>query len=250
MKKLILILLSIPLAAGAFTLNSSTNSDLEGWDGGDVQLLVNTANCPAGIDVPGIIAEAADVWNNVPTSSIKVSYGGSTTSTTFSSPPTVYCEPNFQAVTGGSQNSVPGAGAVQSPGGRISSGLLYLNASAGSANIANYDRTTLVMILAHEIGHILGLGHSESMNALMYYSGSAKTTLRLSQDDIDGISYLYPANELGGDKIAGCGLVQNLNPPTGGGTTGLVLLALVPLLAGFVVREAGRRRPKFHPRFA
>lgn len=228
--------LLIPALASAFTLNSSTNPDLEGWSDTDVKLMVNEANCPAGVDVPGIIAEAVEVWNNVPTSSIKVSYGGATTSTTFASPPTVYCEPNFQAVTHANQNYVPGAAAVQSPGGRVSSGLMYLNASAGTGNIANFDHTTLVIILAHEIGHLLGLGHSDTTNALMYYDGSYKTTLRLSQDDIDGISYLYPANELGGDKIAGCGLIRGVKPPSGGGP-GMLILWLLPVMAGLLARE-------------
>lgn len=213
----------------AFTLNSTSNPNLKGWDGGDVQLVVNTSNCPASVDVVGIIEAAAQVWNNVPTSAIKVSYGGSTTSTSLSSPPTVYCETNFQAVLGADQNAVPGAAAVSAPTGQITQGVLVLNVSSGLGNIANFNETTLKIILAHEIGHILGLGHSSDIRALMYYDASAKTELRLAQDDIDGMSYFYPSDELKNNKYAGCGHVQNLPPPSGPSLFFLFLLMSIPI---------------------
>lgn len=217
------------LPAQAFTLNSSGNSGLKGWAGKEMILLVNTDNCPAGVDVPAIIQDAVKLWNNVSTSSVKVSYGGTTTSTTFSSPATVYCETDFQTVVGADQNAVPGAASVTTAGGRINGGLLYLNASGGQGNIGNFDQTTLLVILAHEIGHLLGLGHSHDTEALMYYDASAKKNLSLGQDDIDGISYLYPSDEFSGDALAGCGTVSSLPPPTTGTKMFVLMLLLLPL---------------------
>lgn len=237
MVKILFYLNLITTSSFAFTLSSSTNPNLEGWAGGDVQLLVNTANCPANVDVVGIIKDSVAVWNNVPTSSVKVSYGGSTTSTTFASPTTVYCETNFQTVVGADQNFVPGAANTGTVGGRITQGILYLNVSAGNANIANYDQTKLRIILAHEIGHILGLGHSGTANSLMYYNASARQKLSISQDDIDGISYLYPSNEFSDSKFAGCGLVKDLPPPKGGGLTLLMLMLCLPLLVAVRFRN-------------
>ncbi|HKQ54053.1 MAG TPA: matrixin family metalloprotease [Pyrinomonadaceae bacterium] len=51
----------------------------------------------------------------------------------------------------------------------------------------------LVTVAAHEIGHSLGLAHSQVPGALMYpfYSGSHRF---LDQDDINGIRSIYPAN--------------------------------------------------------
>lgn len=227
--------------AHAFTLNSPNNPNLEGWRNSNIELLVNLANCPSGIDVVGLISEAADVWNHAPTSRVKVSYGGTTTSTAWSSPTTVYCETNFQAVVGADQNAVPGAAAVDGSTGEITRGVLYLNVSAGQANIANFDSKLLKIILAHEIGHILGLGHSESSSALMYYDASSKQELNLSQDDIDGISYLYPSDELSGDDFAGCARIQNSRPMPPSQTGATLLLLLLPLIAWFS-RQVARPR--------
>lgn len=221
--------------AQAFTLNSSTNSNLKGWDNGEIRLLVNTANCPANVDVVGVIQAAAEVWNNVPTSTVKVTYDGATTSTSFSSPTTVYCETNFQAVTHADQNYVPGAAAVVGSTGTITHGILYLNASSGTGNIGNFDQTTLTIILAHEIGHVLGLGHSESPTALMYFDASAKTELSLAQDDMDGVTYLYPADETKG-KMAGCGLVKNSVPPSGPSRFLMLVLLMLPLFVLWKLR--------------
>ncbi len=224
----------------AFTLTGTFEA---AWPDPEVKFVVNTANCPASIDVVSLLQEAAKLWNNVPTSKIKVSYGGATTSTTDSSPPTVYCATNFGAVTGADQGSTIGVGRG-SPSvlnGPITSGLLILNASAGAGNISNQPPEALKLIMAHEIGHVLGLGHSQDPTALMWYTASGKMNAALSQDDVDGISYLYPRNEIGGDKIMGCGLVGAVaggwtggrgggsEPPTGSALA-LALFLLLPLL--------------------
>lgn len=231
----LILLAAVP--ARAFTLNSTANSDLKGWSGGDVQLLVNTANCPAGVDVVAIVKDAVEVWNNVPSSSVKVSYGGATTSTASGSPPVVYCETNFAAIPGGPDaNYVPGAATVSAPGGQIVAGRIFLNATGGSANIANFDFNTNVITMAHEIGHLLGLGHSHTTIALMYFDGSYRSNLGLAQDDIDGISYLYPSDETKGG-IYGCGTVQG-GTPMGPSSALLILLLLALPLAAFARSRA------------
>lgn len=221
--------------AWAFTLNSSHNSNLLGWNKGEIQLDINESNCPASVDVPAIIADAAAVWNNVPTSTLKVSVGNATTSTSMASPVTVYCETNFGGVA--HPDYVPGAAAVNGSTGRITQGILYLNASGGQANIANFSATELKVILAHEIGHIVGLGHSDSPVALMYYDASAKTELKLSQDDIDGVAYLYPSDEFNDKKWAGCGLIKDMKPPTTGSMGTFLFLTLLPLLTYLSLRR-------------
>lgn len=222
--------------AQAFTLVSPDNSNMKGWNNPSISLVVNLSNCPPHIDVVGIIKDAAKIWNNVPTSRVSVSYEGPTTLSQISSPTVVYCEGNFQAVVGADQNYVPGAALADYMSGEITQGVLYLNVSAGTGNIANFDRDKLVIILAHEIGHIIGLGHSDSTASLMYYDASAKEHLALSQDDIDGVSYLYPRDEMAEDKMMGCGLVKNLPPPSGH-SKWIYAMLLLPMIFGLLLRS-------------
>lgn len=237
------ILLSTLAFAGelhGFTLQGS-DPNAKGWTDHNVAFYVNPSNCPAGVDVPGIIGEAADIWNNVATSKVKLSYGGTTISTAAGSPPIVYCEPNFQTVIGASQNSIPGLAQVSTSvaTGQVVAARIVLNASGGTANIGLYDRTRLLIILAHEIGHVLGLGHSQDSSALMYYSATLKTNFLLAQDDIDGITYLYPRSELGEDPILGCALSKELKPPPGAaGWLGMLLL--LPLAIALRLRRRCR----------
>ena len=55
----------------------------------------------------------------------------------------------------------------------------------------DYDIETVFL---HELGHSIGLGHSNSLNSIMdpYYSGVSRT---LSVDYIAGVSALYPVPE-------------------------------------------------------
>ena len=45
--------------------------------------------------------------------------------------------------------------------------------------------------VTHEIGHILGLGHSQDPEAVMYAYSGANETKHINQDDIDGIRAKY-----------------------------------------------------------
>ncbi|MBS2016184.1 MAG: matrixin family metalloprotease [Deltaproteobacteria bacterium] len=47
-------------------------------------------------------------------------------------------------------------------------------------------------VLVHELGHALGLGHSNDARATMYASGSGVRWRSLEKDDIDGVCALYP----------------------------------------------------------
>ncbi len=93
-------------------------------------------------------------------------------------------------------------------------------------------------LLAHELGHALGLGHSENVSALMYYSLGSKIQEKMSQDDYDALTYLYPHNPrlmgLGGS----CGTISFDHSKEGEAKwyQSYFLLALLPLLMALLLR--------------
>lgn len=79
---------------------------------------------------------------------------------------------------------------------------IVINDAAGSS-FANLTSEQIVVVLAHEIGHAIGLGHTANPANLMYYTLTPKR-VSLGQSDIDGASSLYP------QKFDGCGLIGSI----------------------------------------
>jgi hypothetical protein len=247
------ILFSFLFCTG-FTL-VKTDSTLKGWNAKTLTFTLNTANCPS--NVLELINPAMALWNNVVSINLKVVKGNDTSTTvaqlqagTATDTPTIACDPNFSTTIGTSADSIPGVAYVTSPatGGHISYAYLLLNVESGSgANISSYNADLVKVIIAHEIGHVLGLGHSADPNALMYYDASAKTTLGLAQDDIDGITYLYYRDELSSDTMfGGCGLVKAVSGGGhGGGGSANKLIIVLLLLAPLLFAAWLRRRKRF-----
>lgn len=234
MKKIIFIFLFSTLSQ-AFTLNSTNNPNFKGWNTSEIEFAINASNCPANINITSLMEDSFKVWNSVATSKLKLKVTGTTTSTTLSNPVTVYCETNFGSIIG-DINSIPGAAQVSTSGNYAVAGLITLNASSGLANIANFNANILKITLAHEVGHILGLGHSHDRSALMYYDGSYYVNMSLGQDDVDGITYLYPRNELSGDKALGCALVKNINSNNNRNSFFGLMALLLPFLVYLILK--------------
>lgn len=230
MKKSLCLLLLVAQNSFAFTLNSTSDSNFKGWNDAHVYFNLNLTNCPAGVDVRGIFEDAMDVWNHVTSSRLRLTIYETTTSTTYSNPVTVFCDTNYGSGNPSVANGSPGVASILPVNGdEITSAYISLNASGGSANIANLNRDLVVITIAHEIGHAIGLGHSQSRAALMYYDIAAKEHVALTQDDVDGVTYLYPRNEIDGDGLAGCGRIRNTSPPSGPKILLSLLLLLFPL---------------------
>jgi hypothetical protein len=219
--------------AQAFTLIGGS-SEVKGWSSQNLEFHVNQENCPD--ETSGLLDEALDLWNAVPTAGLRISRGDATDQSLETAlaglanvSPSVHCVLNMSAL-GLNPEVIPGVATGQklNPAGRLEYGVLLLNVEEGtSANINNLGRAKLVSVIAHEIGHILGLGHSSDTAALMYYDVSLKETASLSQDDADGLTYLYPRNELEADALlGGCGVVSGGSPAAG--SAGLLWLTILP----------------------
>ena len=102
-------------------------------------------------------------------------------------------------------------------------GSLFLLNDIATTNLADKSDTEFIIILAHEIGHAIGLGHTSSPVDLMYYQLNPLQK-QLGNDDIDGLTYLYGMNQ---PDILSCNSV-NLETPAGALPS--FLIGLLPLL--------------------
>lgn len=253
MKYLIALLLTN--TALAFTLNNNFGA---GFKKSKVKVYVaaDTTCSNAGVtaqELSDLINPAIDnFWNQVPTSALRLRNGG------FAAPigndinADRLCSPTDTACINSGSPIIPpvsgiliacnanlanfgGAGnvlAVTVPnnfsGKKITGAVILINddPSAVFRNLSHKDK---VAVLAHEIGHAIGLGHAENKNkeALMYYK-TVDMRSNLSQDDIDGVSYLYPV------KLDGCGLMKTIDDRNLPRPPSFLPMALVILMLAFL----------------
>lgn len=217
MKTLFLTLL-FPLTALSFTINPDTG---RGFENNNINIYIANTDCSgAGFSTSSLasmLKEAIDdYWNAVPTSSIFLKSKGITSTIDIDGDDfdnALFLKVPENSIVAGCNDDVPefsNAGilgaAVQTCAGSTCKAALILNANNSSLN--NMSRSERVAVIAHEIGHAFGLGHSEYTHNLMYYSASGKNQKWLGEDDIDGVSYLYPHDpELAG-LLGSCGTIS------------------------------------------
>uniref|UniRef100_A0A8C5U2T6 Peptidase metallopeptidase domain-containing protein n=1 Tax=Malurus cyaneus samueli TaxID=2593467 RepID=A0A8C5U2T6_9PASS len=82
------------------------------------------------------------------------------------------------------------------PGSEIG-GDAHFDEDENWTKFTTYNGFNLFLVAAHELGHSLGLGHSNVFGALMYpvYMAVDSRDYQLHQDDIDGIQALYGKQE-------------------------------------------------------
>lgn len=233
--KFILIALFISSFSHAWTLNNNFGASFKD---DKVKVYVDAGTTCAGVsltadELKGMITPAVDdFWNRVPTSSLELKAAG------FSDPITTMnhgrlCSPtDDDCITDGENDPgglIPavkdiviacndnidnfGASnvlAVTIPnkfsGKSIVGAVILINDGSTFGTLSKSDQ---ISVIAHEIGHAIGLGHSKETEALMYYR-TVDQRKRLGQDDVDGVSYLYPIH---GDAYGLCGTVTTTNPP-------------------------------------
>lgn len=218
MLKMLLIAI-FSLNANAFTLNPTTG---RGFNNNKISINIAANDCSgAGFSTSKLASMVKsaikDYWNKVPTSSLKLKSNGVNSSIDIdgdqfsdalnkTATNTIVAGCNDD-VTDFSNTSILGA-AVMECNGSACKAVLILNSISGSA-LNTMSTSEITAVIAHEIGHAIGLGHSEYTYSLMYYAAGGKKQEWLGEDDIDGVSYLYPHDAQLMGLIGSCGTITS-----------------------------------------
>lgn len=230
MKLLIFLSVFLSNSSWAFTLNPTTG---RGFEKSNINIHIANSDCTgAGFStstLKSMVSEAVDdYWNQVPTSALFLKSKGINSSIDINGDDfdAALLKVPSNTIVAGCNDDVPDfsspsilGAAVMDCNGDTCKAVLILNAN--NSSLTNMSRSERVAVIAHEIGHAIGLGHSEFTHNLMYYSASGKKQKWLGEDDIDGVSYLYPHDpELAG-LFGSCGTIEDINQNKKNNTFGL-----------------------------
>ena len=129
--------------------------------------------------------------------------------------------------------------AIYIDGSSITGANILINNTAGSV-FGNLTKRQKLWVIAHELGHAAGLGHSKNSSSLMYFTLTPERVY-LSEEDYWGMTFLYPA------KQDGCGLIGsiNINKPTNTNWWLSFFVGIFLLISSVVVQKIFLKRFKF-----
>jgi len=211
----------------AFTLTTSTGVKLPDPN---VKVVIAGNNCDAaGFNSANALAEMVkesvdEYWNRISTCALELEVTGADSGVNTSSDTLIEAlekTPLGTILVGCSDNaalfassSTLGVGSINTVSG--DRGVLLLNNR--DTTFANLEAQEKLAVIAHELGHAFGLGHSSQAAALMYFSVGGKVQKKLSIDDYDACTYLYPK-----DAPGGCGTVAFVDDGNSSGASGGLL---------------------------
>ena len=239
MKKIIFLYFIFSSFAHAYTFNNNFESSFKSHN---VKVFVDTlTTCfNAGLTVTelnDLVAPAVEkFWNRVPTSNLRLEAGGfsaaitnintgrlcaptdetciSTAAATVIAPvEEIIIACNNNALNFGDENVLAVTIPNNFSGKNISGAIILINES--STIFSTLNKADKIGVIAHEIGHAIGLGHTDDSAALMYYR-TVDQRKALGADDMRGVSYLYPMQVDGFGLLGGCGTIQNKDGTPGG----------------------------------
>jgi len=220
MKKIVLLLYFVSLSSQAFTLTD--NRFFRYGHSEEIKVYVAADGCASSggytaSEILDMTVHGAEMyWNTVETANVRFVKGGiiSTLSANGKDLSSFYLGAvghEINAVYVGCSSAVPATAAAYSTVRGSDKNLRGLVLYKDSTTNFSRDYDTTSAIFAHELGHTLGLGHSRFKFALMDASGGALGLNKLSQDDRDGVTYLYPHEKSLGGCLGSMGTIKYIN---------------------------------------
>ncbi|GEM_PF-1425185 len=140
----------------------------------------------------GAVKAGMDAWDLQPCLTKTIAYGGTKTSDPKDGVYIRWKESNWDSSVG---DALAYAQTWKNYSGIITNGEIVFNGQMATWSISDSGyfgaAGDVQGILAHEMGHILGLGHTRHREATMYFSGGGIEMRTLEQDDINGLCYIY-----------------------------------------------------------
>ena len=193
---LVIIILSFWCSSAfAYRVKKTKDGKIIKWNTNTVTYYVNTSGGPAGS--LAAIQAAMQTWNNVPTSPFSFIYGGITTSTSYNTDDgvNIICFGKLGDKGSTGQNYVH----FNKETGELHDSDIVINTDLklSAADRCPKDCFDIQSAVTHELGHALILNelrkpiHDEKTMYREEKKGDTKKRT-LDQDDIAGITYLYP----------------------------------------------------------
>ncbi|MCB0414221.1 MAG: matrixin family metalloprotease [Bdellovibrionales bacterium] len=189
----------------AYTLSNAPQKKIVGFQDQRLSVRINPKNCSDNIH--GLVNEAIQFMNTLPKRRFHLEFtknsvwpSHSLRTFQFEGAILITCSKEFKEDSNGfNPNRVAGVAANNFPQQPLSKGFVILNfspfiqdATNASFNNPKYSSLKKVIVIAHELGHVLGLGHSSIHQSLMNPFVWEKKNLTFHEDDIKGFHSIYP----------------------------------------------------------
>lgn len=176
-----------------------------------VQFFINPENAP-NPNIVGDVEAAMAAWSNVEGSTLRVVNGGTASAcTNYAGINAIVfnnCDGRFSPTPECSRIIALGGMRWTTTQTKVVNGVTFNKATRGFISFNPFsdcsfsNHCDIREITTHELGHALGLGHSQFADATMasfvHLDGRCAS---IKQDDIDGITFLYPTEDTGGGPL-------------------------------------------------